>query len=164
MSGGGPAPVSVRPAVVSDAPTVLEMVRDLAAFHGKRHAATLTLGSVLRDGFGPSPRFRAWLAEADGAAVGFLQAYEGYASWPGEPFLVVGNLHVVEGRRGGGIGRALMRAALADARSRGIRRAELFVEEGNAPAIAFYLGLGMRRMGDLRLRIDGEALDALAGP
>lgn len=65
--------------------------------------------------------------------------------------------------RGGGIGRALMQAAIACAWEREFTRIELDVREDNVRAIALYKRLGFEVEGVKRnsLRVDGEYYDAL---
>lgn len=52
------------------------------------------------------------------------------------------DLYVTDEARGAGLGRALVEAAVARARSRGCRRIELDVNEQNEAALALYLGCG----------------------
>src|SRR6476659_6708653 len=55
------------------------------------------------------------------------------------------DLFVTERARGGGHGRALVRAAFDSARERGCRRMELDVNEQNTGALGFYESLGFSR-------------------
>ena len=67
--------------------------------------------SLWRDRFAEAlPARRVILAEADGAAVGFVCAERGADPVHGG---LIDNLHVVGDRRGGGIGAALLRAGAA---------------------------------------------------
>jgi ribosomal-protein-alanine N-acetyltransferase len=74
-------------------------------------------------------------------------------------------LAVAEAFRRCGLGRALLQAAMAEARRRGARRLVLEVAESNASAIALYAGQGCRPIGRRRRyyrRTDGSgATDGL---
>jgi GNAT superfamily N-acetyltransferase len=62
--------------------------------------------------------------------------------WTGADDCWLEDLFVEEVARGGGLGRALVSAAIDRARERGCRRIELDVNEQNTEAIAFYESLG----------------------
>jgi ribosomal protein S18 acetylase RimI-like enzyme len=70
---------------------------------------------------------------------------------------------VAASHRGIGIGRALLRATVEAAFTRGLTRVELVVREDNAAAIGLYLAHGFETEGRLRryLVLDGQAYDAL---
>lgn len=156
--------IAIRPAVAADAQALVDLTAALAAYHGKPGAATLTASDIRRDGFGDRPLIWFWLAEeaATGRPVGYIQLCQGYAARLGHPTLVVSNLFVDEAARGTGTGRRLMAEAAAFATGQGIGRMELHVSDWN-PARHFYEAVGFRILGDLRCRIEGDALAALAG-
>jgi ribosomal protein S18 acetylase RimI-like enzyme len=62
--------------------------------------------------------------------------------WTGTDDCWLEDLFVEKAARGGGLGRALVCAAVERARERGCRRIELDVNEQNTEAIAFYESLG----------------------
>jgi ribosomal protein S18 acetylase RimI-like enzyme len=74
----------------------------------------------------------AWVAETDGATVGFLAAL-----FSGEEIEIL-NLAVLPAVRRARVASSLLAAALAAARNSGGRRAFLEVRASNAGAIAFY--------------------------
>ena len=82
------------------------------------------------------------LAEDGGEPVGVCQLRYRYGVWMGAPDCCIEDLFVRESERGAGIGRALARAAIANARARGCRRIELDVNESNTAALALYEDLG----------------------
>jgi len=63
----------------------------------------------------------------------------------------VGTVFVPPDRRGRGYGRCAVAAALMRARERGVLRASLHVDPGNASAIAAYESLGFTAVGEQRL-------------
>jgi len=76
--------------------------------------------------------------EKDGAPAGvMLIARRGWTCR-------VAGMGIVPELRGGGVGRRVLAAAIAEARARGERTLLLEVIEGNAPAVALYTKLGFR--------------------
>lgn len=64
--------------------------------------------------------------------------------WTGSEDCWIEDVYVADPARGQGLGRALVETALARARARGCRRAELDVDVVNAPARALYEQFGFR--------------------
>ncbi|MDQ1395380.1 MAG: hypothetical protein QOG64_639 [Acidimicrobiaceae bacterium] len=95
------------------------------------------------------------VAESDGAIVGTVAATAVLAGDDPESGQV-GRLHVVPGWWGAGLGSRLHDEALLVLRSRGCRRARLWVLEKNRRARAMYEGRGWRM-------VPGEALDRGGG-
>lgn len=154
----------LRPAVASDVPLLLQLIRELAEYEREPEAVVATEASLLRDGFGPEPRFRATVAEWGGEAVGFALWFFNYSTWLGKPGLYLEDLFVRPQARGRGAGKALLCELAATALREGCGRFQWQVLDWNEPSIRFYEGLGARRMGDwLTMRVEGDAaLRALA--
>jgi ribosomal protein S18 acetylase RimI-like enzyme len=153
--------VTIRPAVAADAPDIVRLIRALATEHGRSDYATVTEASIREHGFGERPKFEIWLVCRGEAAVSFAQFYPAYATWRGEPMMILANLYVDPTYRGGGLGRRLMSCVADRARALGCSRIELHVQLDNPKARRFYRGLGFRELDDLRLRIEGEAMARL---
>jgi GNAT superfamily N-acetyltransferase len=154
----------LRPAVASDVPLLLRLIRDLAAYEREPEAVVATEESLLRDGFGPEPLFRATLAEWNGAPAGFALWFFNYSTWLGKPGIFLEDLFVLPELRGKGIGKALLCELAAVALREGCGRFQWQVLDWNEPSIRFYEGLGAKRMQQwLTMRVEGdEALRALA--
>lgn len=90
-----------------------------------------------------------WVAELDGAVVGFVHAGE-RTHFSGERDGYVGELVVAEPAARRGIGRALLAAAEDWAAGRGLRRLSLETGAANTTARAFYAALGYQEE-DVRL-------------
>ena len=82
----------------------------------------------------------AWLF---GEAVGYTQTRFLVSIWAPGIEAHLEDLFVVGSARGEGVGRALLRSALASARSRGARRFSLNTNEGNSVAQALYGAEGL---------------------
>jgi GNAT superfamily N-acetyltransferase len=154
----------LRPAVASDVPLLLRLVRELAAYEREPDAVVATEDSLLRDGFGPQPLFRATLAEWNAAPAGFALWFFNYSTWLGKPGIFLEDLFVLPELRGKGIGKALLCELAAVALREGCGRFQWQVLDWNEPSIRFYEGLGAKRMQQwLTMRVEGdEALRALA--
>jgi GNAT superfamily N-acetyltransferase len=117
---------------------------------GGRPAYVDRAGRWIGDGLA-SGRWRAWVAEAGGEAVGqvFLQLVERFPRIEGGEAGPVGYLtsfYVRPAWRGRGAGRALLDAAVAWARGRGVEAIVVWPSERSAP---LYLRAGFGHPGQL---------------
>lgn len=157
--------LALRPAVPTDVPLILELIRDLAAYERAPEQVTATEADLLRDGFGPSPRFRCLIATWDSAPAGFAFYFPNYSTWQGRAGLYLEDLFVREQFRKLGIGRALLLELARIAVREGCGRFQWQVLDWNTPAILFYEALGAKALKDwLTMRVEGEALTKMAGP
>lgn len=157
-----PTRVTIRPAVVADAPALAALAVAFLRHEGRLETGHLTPGTMAEWLRGPRPAFEALLAEVAGQARGYLAFYQAFSLFRGHPVFLVENLYVDAAARGQGIGRHLMVAAAAEARRRALGRIELNVRAHGQGAIRFYEGLGARAAGEAVYRIEDEALAALA--
>jgi GNAT superfamily N-acetyltransferase len=154
--------IAVRAAVPQDVGTILRFVRELAAFEREPDAVAATEADLLRDGFGPRPRFEARIAELDGEPVGFALFFHNYSTWRGRIGLFLEDIFVTERARRHGVGRCLIEDLAALAVARGCARFDLSVLHWN-PARRFYEALGFRHLDEwLPYRLEGDALRRLA--
>jgi len=155
--------VRVRPATPEDASTIVRFIRGLAEFeHEPLSSVKVTEAEIVRDGFGPTPRFESLIAELSGEPVGFALFFMNYSTWEGTAGIHIEDLFVVDEARGAGVGRELMASVAAIARERGSSRVELSVLDWN-PARVFYERLGMSHQQEwLTYRVDGSGLEVLA--
>jgi ribosomal protein S18 acetylase RimI-like enzyme len=85
-----------------------------------------------------------WLAFDDSEAIGLCVAFLGFSTFNALPLLNIHDLAVLPGRRGGGVGRALLSAVQAHAREAGCCKLTLEVQDGNHPARGLYEKFGFR--------------------
>jgi len=158
---------TVRPALASDAATIVALVRGLAEYENEPMSSVkITEADVLRDGFGPERRFEALIAELDGRPVGFALYLYNYSTWEGRAGLFIEDLFVLPDARGHGLGRKLITAVAAIAAKRGCPRVDLNVLDWN-PTRDFYHRLDITHMKDERqswlpYRMRRPAIQALA--
>jgi GNAT superfamily N-acetyltransferase len=153
----------IRPATPADVPLIQQFIRDLAEYERSPESAVATQEDLLRDGFGPEPKYRCVIAEWDGVPAGFSLFFYNYSTWQGKPGLYLEDLFVKPVSRGKGIGKALLLylAKLAVAENCG--RFQWQVLDWNTPAIDFYKSLGAEIMSEwLTMRVEGEKLKRLA--
>ena len=154
--------IVIRPARAEDAATLLRLIRELAEFEKLAHEVRASEADLVREGFGPVPRYEALLAELDGLPVGFALYFHNYSTFTGRPGLYLEDIFITETARGHGIGRKMMARLAAIAVERNCARLDLWVLYWN-PARRFYDMLGMRQMSDwLPYRLDGPKLTRLA--
>ncbi len=157
------AAIVVRPATPADAPILVQLIRDLAAYEKEPLSSVrVAEADILRDGFGPQRRFESLLVEAGGRAAGFALFFHNYSTWEGRAGIYVEDIFVCEWARGRNMGRRLLAEIAAIAEARGCGRVDLSVLDWN-PARAFYERIGLVEMSDWRpYRLKGEALASLA--
>ena len=155
--------LALRPAAPADVPLILQLIRELAAYEREPGAVQATEADLLRDGFGPAPRFQVLLAEWSGEPAGFAFSFFTYSTWRGRPTLYLEDLFVRPAFRQRKIGLSLMRELARQAVARGCARFMWSVLDWNEPALRFYRSLGAQVLREwLTVRLDGEALARFA--
>lgn len=117
------------------------LVKELALFEKAPEQVTNSEADMLRDGFGEQPVFRSLVAECEGQVVGLAIFFVKYSTWKGKG-LYLDDLIVTETYRGRGIGLALLKAYLEEARRSGARQVHWQVLDWNQPAIDLYKKMG----------------------
>jgi GNAT superfamily N-acetyltransferase len=152
----------IRAATIKDVLLIKQMIVEFATFERLADHVTVTAETLMRDGFGPHPRFRALLPEWDGKAAGYAIFFNFYSSFQG-PGLFLEDIYVREEFRGKGIGKALMAEIAAIALREGFFAMRWEVLDWNQSAIDFYKKLGAALLDDWKeIRLDGEGLRRLA--
>jgi GNAT superfamily N-acetyltransferase len=155
--------LTIRPATAADVPLILEFIRELAEYEREPQAAVATQADLLRDGFGPEPKFRVDIAEWSSEPAGFALYFWNYSTWQGKPGLYLEDLFVRPRFRGKGIGKALLVHLARVALKNNCGRLVWQVLDWNTPAIEFYESLGASVMKEwLTMRVTDEALVRLA--
>ncbi|HSK13508.1 MAG TPA: GNAT family N-acetyltransferase [Phnomibacter sp.] len=129
--------ITIRRAVKEDCPRLLELIQELALYEKAPEEVTVTLSHFEQSGFGPSPVWWAFVAEAEGQVKGFALYYIRYSTWKGQR-MYLEDILVTESWRGKGLGRLLMDRLIEEARDRHLNGMVWQVLEWNEPAINFY--------------------------
>src|SRR5260370_19090668 len=130
--------VTLRTATAEDAPLILQFIRELAEYERAPQAAVATEQDLLRDGFGPQPKFRVLLAYCDGELAGFALFFFNYSTWLGRPGLYLEDLFVRPPHRQHGVGKAVMRELARIALRENCYGIKWLVLDWNQLAIDFY--------------------------
>jgi GNAT superfamily N-acetyltransferase len=156
--------LNIHPATRQDVPTLLSLIRGLAAYEKKPNAVVATEQDLLRDAFGPNPKFRALIAEWKGEPAGYASFFHFYSTYQGNSALFLEDLFVLDKFRGNGIGMALLSAVAKLAIEEGCFGLRWEVLDWNRPAIEFYEKLGATFLNERKVvAFDKEALQRVAG-
>lgn len=110
-----PQPVAIRPAIIGDVPNLYAMIQKLAADLGAAGGLHSSEEDWRRNGFGPQAKFQSFIAECDGAPVGFATYSSLYLPDLGEDSLAVHQIYVDAALRRRGIAKALLARIAATA-------------------------------------------------
>ena len=152
--------LTVDAADYADPRDAAELVMLLDAYARDPMGGGAPLDEDVRDavvpGLAATPGAFSLIARLDSRPVGLANCFIGFSTFAARPLVNVHDMGVMPGRRGRGVGRALLQAVEDEARKRGACKITLEVLSGNERAKALYLALGY---GDYQL--DPEAGHAL---
>lgn len=149
--------ISIRPAVLADAPRLVEL--DRATWSPENAVAPLRDEDT--DFFARRPPADVLVAEDDGAVVGYTQFGRPTPLASNEHVLHIQGLAVDPSVQRRGVARQLLEAATEEAARRGARKLGLRVLGGNSAARALYASAGFEVEGVLReeFLLDGRYVD-----
>lgn len=117
-----------------DLPTILSLIKQLAAHVGYAEGVRMSLDQLIQD----QEDFNCLIAESqDNRCIGMASYFLGYSSWVGK-CLFLDDLIVEESWRGKGIGDALFNGIIAVAKAHNCKRIRWEVTRENTSAQAFY--------------------------
>lgn len=152
--------LTIRFAVLDDVPLLRKMIHEFAEF--ERLPASITIDTLARDGFGPTPRFRVLLAEWEGQAAGYAFFFDYYSSFEGR-MVFLEDIFVRAPFRGKNVGRVLFARVAAIALEDDCLGVMFNVLDWNKPAIDFYRKLGAEFWDEWKtVCLRGSALHAVA--
>ena len=73
--------ITIRRAIESDCPRLLELIKELALYEKAPEQVTVTLEHFKKSGFGEQPVWWAFVAEENGVVQGFALYYIRYSTW-----------------------------------------------------------------------------------
>lgn len=129
--------VKIRKATVSDMPSVLDLIVELAVFEKEPKAVEVTVDDLVTDGFGKNPLFNVIVAENNTEIIGMALFYNRYSTWKGKS-VHLEDLIVKEAYRGTGAGYKLYKEVIKTAFESGVKRVEWVVLDWNTKAVDFY--------------------------
>ena len=143
--------IHIRKAQKKDLPSILGLIKELAAYEKAPKEVKVTLKELERDGFGkkkifdcfvadltpsPSPRGRGEQIPKN-KIVGIALYYIKYSTWKGK-CIYLDDIIVTQSMRREGIGKKLFDEVVAVAKKMKVRKLEWQVLNWNKPAIGFY--------------------------
>jgi GNAT superfamily N-acetyltransferase len=131
------AGVKIRPAIESDCPRLMELIRQLAVYERAPNELTATLDHFTDSGFGKTPVWWGFVADVDGKVEGFALYYIRYSTWKGQRMFLE-DFIVDEKFRGKGIGKLLFDQLIEEAKRKKFNGIVWQVLDWNEPAINFY--------------------------
>jgi GNAT superfamily N-acetyltransferase len=129
--------ILIRKAVKEDCSRMLELIKELAEYEKAPHEVTVDFDHFVESGFGASPVWWAYVAEADGNVEGFALYYIRYSTWKGQRMFLE-DILVTEKMRGLGLGKLLLDKLIEVAKEKNYSGIVWQVLDWNEPAINFY--------------------------
>lgn len=155
--------IGIREARRDDVGRILDFIHELAHYENAEAQVVATPADIANSLFSQRPTANALIAEKDGMAVGFAVYFFNYSTWLGKRGLYLEDLYVSPEHRGGGAGKALLKALARIAVEQGCGRFEWSVLDWNEPAMRFYETLGARPQKEwIGYRLSGRQLHKLA--
>ncbi|MCK0207409.1 GNAT family N-acetyltransferase [Starkeya koreensis] len=155
----------IRPVEREDLPAVATLLARLADHVQPGKVPRAGVAELERYGPAGLGLFEALVAWRGEAAVGLCLYTYTFSGWRGRPGLRVEDLYVEPSERGGGLGRALLAAALGREADKGCAYVKLAVDRSNESGLGFYRRLGFTlEEHDHEMLIEGAALAALLDP
>ncbi len=149
----------IRPALPSDAPTLLTFIQELADYEKAPLEVTATVEDFEKTLFSDDSPARVLVCEQGGIAIGYAVYFYSYSTWQGRRGLYLEDLYVTPVARGKGAGKFMLKQLAAIAREKGCGRFEWSVLDWNTPAIKVYESIGAAPQPEwIRYRLDGQAL------
>lgn len=157
--------MTIRPAVISDIPMILQLIRGLAKYEKALNEVVATEEALQASFFCENPQVFAHVATEDGFVVGIAVWHLNYSTWLGKHGMYLEDLYVVPEARGQGHGMALLKELARTCVEREYERLQWWVLDWNEPSIEFYKSIGAVGMEEWTVfRLSGEALRNLARP
>ncbi|MCF6441275.1 GNAT family N-acetyltransferase [Pseudoalteromonas luteoviolacea] len=155
--------ISIRPAEIQDAGTILHFINELAIYEKEPDAVKNTVQDIEQKLFGDDVRAHALICEQDGEAIGFAVYFFNYSTWLGKYGLYLEDLYVTQDKRGAGAGKAIMKHLAQTAIQKDCGRFEWVVLDWNKSAIDFYQSIGAEPQDEwIIYRLTGQALKDFA--
>ena len=157
------AAFTIRRARPGDEDSILALLWEFAIFERLTHIFKLKREIIARDFMGEAARVNCDVAECDGSIAGVMTWYRTYGTFEATPYLYLDDIYVRAEFRRRGIAKTFLRHLARRARDEGAARIDWIVLDWNAPAIAFYRGIGAKLADEWRIcRLSGEALERIA--
>ena len=152
--------IRVRHAERTDAKLLMQLIEEMGRH--EEMPVFASKGSLVHDGFGPTPKFYALIAEVDTKVAGYALFFDCYSSFEG-PGIFLEDLFVRDDFRGKGVGRALLSCVAARAVEFDYFGILFNVLDWNHSALEFFESAGASVLSERKtLCLAGRSLQAIA--
>lgn len=129
--------IVIRKAERKDSAAIMGLVRELAAYEKASEQVIVSDAHFEESGFGEKPVWWAFVAESESKIVGAVIYYIRYSTWKGQR-LYLEDFIVSAPFRGRGVGKALFKKLVQEAKEKTYTGIVWQVLKWNEPAINFY--------------------------
>ena len=150
--------IIIRRAGAEDASVLISLITSLAEFENLPPPNPEDVNRFIEHGFGPNPKYEAWLAEIPGEtgsgnlkAIGYALVFETYSTFLLRPTMFLEDLFVAPAYRGQGAGKLLLDRCVKLAFERGCGRMEWNCLDWNKKAQNVYEKMGAKHLSDWQL-------------
>lgn len=151
----------IRNAHVSDIPTLLSLIQELADYEKLSKEAVAT-EDLLKYWLFEKERAEALILEVDQSVIGFALYFHNFSTFLGKAGLYLEDLYIKPEYRHKGYGKHVFKYLAKLTLERGCGRLEWSVLDWNAPSIQFYQSLGAKPMDEwTTYRLTENELNAL---
>ncbi|MDP1721012.1 MAG: GNAT family N-acetyltransferase [Candidatus Nanopelagicaceae bacterium] len=155
--------MTIRKAVMSDAPEILALIHQLAEYEKAPEQVVATEEDIKRSFFGENPQVFCHVATDNDHVVGIAIWFLNYSTWLGKHGIYLEDLFVIPEARGEGHGIALLKELAKICVENDYERFQWWVLDWNLPSIKFYESLGAVGMDEWTVfRMTGESIKRLA--
>ena len=156
----------IRKAEVEDCKEIYQMIVDMAVYEKMEDQVKVSLKQLEKDGFGPSPKYHAFVVESveTKKLIGYSIFYYVYSTWKGQ-IGYLEDLYVEEQFRKRGIGTYLIKKVVESVLSEGCSQCRLACLKWNTGPLRLYQSLGAKNLTEiedwLMLRFDLKEMQAM---
>jgi L-amino acid N-acyltransferase YncA len=155
--------MAVRPAKMSDIPSILQLIKGLAEYEKALDEVVATPEKLMASFFCENPQVFAHVATQDNTVVGIGVWHLNYSTWLGKHGMYLEDLYIIPEARGQGHGMSLLKELAKICVEQNYERLQWWVLNWNRPSIEFYKSIGATPMEEWSVfRLSGENLKLLA--
>ena len=154
--------MTFRFATEADCPSILDFIRQLAAYE-KMSDQVIATEELLQEWIFEKRKAEVLFVSDGGGEIGFALFFHNFSTFLGRAGIYLEDLFVLPAYRGKGYGRGLLKKLAQITVERGCGRLEWSCLDWNKPSISFYLSLGAVPMDEwTTYRLTGKTLEAMA--
>lgn len=155
--------LAIRNVAQGDLPSLVEMLREFAAFENLSEYCTVTEERLHKALFGEGSVVEGLIAFDGNVPIAYALFYPNFSSFRGQRGIHLDDIYIKGDYRKNGLGEVMLKEIARTAASRGFERMDFNVLEWNTPALKFYEKLGaVGNMEERHFKFADSAFEALA--